>query len=84
MARHRNIDACRMSLAFLATLLLVAGAILGHPEMSVADSCAGYHELGCTQDSQCPGLCQAFGALCTSDPKCYTAVGACECYLVDP
>jgi len=83
MVRHTNIDSRRVSLALLATLLLLAGAILGHPDMSVADSCTGFHEFSCTEDDQCDGFCDTLtGAIpCVSDDECRKTTGMCYCYL---
>jgi len=85
MARHSSIDSRRASLALLAVVLLIGGAILGHPEMIVADNCTGYQELGCTTGSQCPALCATLtdAIPCTGHDWCGVVAGICSCYL-DP
>ena len=85
MARHTNIESRRVTLAVLGVALLLAGAILGHPDMSVADNCTGLHELGCTTGSQCPALCATLtdAIPCTGKDWCGVVAGLCDCYL-DP
>jgi len=82
MARNTSIGSRRTSLALLAVVLLVGGAILGHPAMTVADNCTGYQDFGCTSGAQCDAFCYTLtdAVRCTGD-YCNMA-GFCLCYLV--
>ena len=83
MPQPINTESRRMTLALLAVVLLIAGAILGHPEMSVADNCTGTHEIGCSTNPQCDAFCAALtdAIPCVSVSACYGVAGLCDCQL---
>jgi len=74
----------RRSLAsLLAALLLLAGAALGHPDMTVADSCSGWHEVACTSRNDCVVYCEALtdAIPCVNVDECVGVAGLCHCEL---
>ena len=71
----------RMALALLAVVLLIAGAILGHPDMGAADTCAGSYDIGCTSNAQCGTYCRSLPGVCDVD-FCALVSGFCYCKLV--
>ena len=84
MARPINTESRRMALALLAVVLLVAGAILGHPGMSSAIQCTGGHDIGCTlQGGQCEAYCPTLtDALPCVIDYCAEVSGFCYCKVV--
>ena len=79
-----NIESRRASLALLAGLLLVAGMLLGHPDMSSATQCTGGHDIGCTEEGgQCEAYCPTLtGALPCVIDHCAVVSGFCYCKVV--
>ena len=76
-----RIDLRRKVVALGGTALLVCGAIVGHPGMTVADGCVGWHDMGCQSLEECRSYCQqTFGGVCDGD-ACGMTAGVCHCDL---
>jgi len=75
----------RLPVAVLAVALLIGGVVLGHPDMSVADSpCTGTHDVGCTGDPDCVTFCPTVQSAerCVA-VRCLYESGFCQC-KIDP
>jgi len=80
---HPDTQSLRLPVAVLAVALLIAGVVLGHPDMSFADNCTGSYDIGCS-DASCDAFCAARtggGVPCVRQVCNYA--GFCFCML-DP
>jgi len=75
-----KIDLRRKIVALGGSALLVCGAIVGHPSMTVASNCIGSYDIGCTEAS-CKAYCAARsgGALPCEMDHCAEMSGFCYC-----